>query len=106
KVARWAYEDVRPLFGIWRGNQEFNVALGGTLIQDIPSTQPSSPLTHDRDDLNFALLSHEIDVKPESRLASILTQPTVKVNSLHHQAVLELAPVLKVNARASDGVVE
>ncbi|MGH2521743.1 MAG: gamma-glutamyl-gamma-aminobutyrate hydrolase family protein, partial [Anaerolineales bacterium] len=97
----------KPFFGICRGAQVFNVALGGTLYQDIPSDF-AEPLGHLYIPPEFPRdhLAHEVQVAEESLLARCLGSPIVRVNSRHHQAVKDLAPGLEVVARASDGIVE
>ena len=105
-LAKWAYEDDRPLLGICRGHQVINVALGGTLIHDIPS-QNGTPISHDQpDDVSPNELIHVVTVDADSKLANLLDATTVRVNSLHHQAIDDLAPLLKVTARAEDGIIE
>ena len=105
-LAQWAYEDDQPLLGICRGQQVINVALGGTLIHDIPSEQPSE-LLHDHDDhIPPSHLAHVVGLDSESRLGQILGVNKIEVNSLHHQAVADIAPPLKVNAYADDGIIE
>jgi len=105
-LARWAVEDDRPLFGICRGHQVINVALGGTLIQDIPS-QIATPLVHDLpDDQPRDTLLHEVRIEPDSKLARILGTTQIRVNSLHHQAVDTPAPGLKVTAFSPDEIIE
>lgn len=105
-LARWVVEDDRPLFGICRGHQVMNVALGGTLVQDIPS-QVETTLKHDLpDEFPRDTRLHTVDIKPHSRLASILGTTQVTVNSLHHQAAQAPAPGVDFTAHAPDGVVE
>jgi putative glutamine amidotransferase len=105
-LARWAVKDGMPLLAICRGIQVLNVALGGSLYQDI-AAQLSGAERHDwypgypRD-----RLSHEVAVTPQARLAAILSDLSPRVNSLHHQALKEVPPALTVVARAPDGVVE
>lgn len=104
-LARWAVAGARPLFGICRGAQVLNVALGGTLYRDIAEY----PLAHRHTyypDLPFDLRPHPVRVAEASRLAQALGQPLVDVNSLHHQAVRDLAPALMAVAHAPDGLVE
>ena len=97
-----------PLFTICRGTQEANVALGGSLHQAVhevqphidhraPSGQPGAVQYAD---------AHEVDVLPGGRLAQIVPQPRFWVNSAHGQAVNRLAPGLRIEAQAPDGVVE
>ena len=96
----------KPLLAICRGVQILNVALGGSLHEDIPSQLPAA-LRHDwypnypRD-----YLVHKVEIEPGSRLAGILGTHTLRTNSLHHQAIRQPAPGLKVVGRAEDGVIE
>ena len=93
-----------PTLAICRGLQLANVALGGTLVQDLPSERPSSTV-HDRSDARTARV-HEVRIAPGSRLASALGADSITTNSSHHQAVDRVAPGLTVTATAPDGVVE
>jgi putative glutamine amidotransferase len=93
-----------PTLAICRGMQILNVALGGTLVQDIP-TQWKDPIVHDGDWARTARV-HEVDVIPGSRLARALGTARPVVNSMHHQAVGTVAPSLATVARAPDGIVE
>jgi putative glutamine amidotransferase len=108
QLARWAIEDDKPLLGICRGNQLLNVALGGTLIQDIGTEVPTT-IRHDGpDDAWFIRHAHDVQVARGSRLydALGLSDELLPVNSMHHQAVKDIAAPLCVVARAPDGVVE
>ncbi len=93
-----------PTLAICRGVQLVNVALGGTLVQDIPSER-SDALVHDGDHARNARV-HEVRLEPGSRLASAIGASSLTVNSSHHQAVGRVAPHLRVNATAPDGVAE
>ena len=93
-----------PTLAICRGMQVLNVALGGTLIQDLPSQRPGT-VAHDRDRTRSARV-HEVIVESGSRTAAALGGERVMVNSFHHQAVDRVAAALRVTARASDGVIE
>ncbi len=105
-LARWTVEDDRPVFGICRGHQILNVALGGTLVQDIPS-QVETDLTHDLPDEDPRnTLLHSVTLDPQSRLANILGKTEFRVNSLHHQSVQEAAPNVKITGHSPDGIVE
>jgi putative glutamine amidotransferase len=106
-LVRKAIERNLPIFGICRGIQVLNVALGGTLYQDLPSEFPSE-IHHRQTDLGYTRsdFCHSITIEPGSRLASIVGCTEMQVNSLHHQAVRDVAPGLKVVARAPDGVIE
>lgn len=109
-----AIERDLPLLAICRGIQILNVALGGSLIQDIPS-QTSSVVQHaaapnEPRELK-AGLKHEVSVTTGSRLYAILgpqldARGMCGVNSRHHQAVKELGRDLVVTAVAPDGIVE
>jgi putative glutamine amidotransferase len=105
-ITRWAVQDDLPVFGICRGHQVLNVALGGTLVQDI-SAELGSTLPHDIPaDTPRSTLVHDVKIDDESHLASILGATSVHVNSLHHQSVEKPAPGILVSAYASDGVIE
>lgn len=94
----------RPLLGICRGLQLLNVALGGTLVQDLESMRPSG-IAHAQDTARTQRV-HDLSIAPESRLASVIGATRIGVNSLHHQAVDTLAPSLRATAHAPDGVIE
>ena len=107
-LARAAARRRTPTLAICRGAQLLNVALGGTLLQDIPTEVAGAP-DHDPPLARGAHV-HPVRVEPGSRLAAIVAtaddglQPTV--NSTHHQSVQRVAPSLRVTAHAPDGVVE
>ncbi len=102
-VAR-AREIGLPTLAICRGIQVVNVALGGTLVQDLPS-QRQDVAPHEVDDERDTRV-HGVGVDPASRLASILGVESLGVNSIHHQAVDRLGEAMRVNARADDGTIE
>ncbi len=105
-IARWAVDDDAPVLGICRGHQVLNVALGGTLIQDIPS-QVETELTHDLPNgLPRSTRIHDITIDASSRLAEVLGGTHFQVNSLHHQSVEKAAPGAALTAYSPDGVVE
>lgn len=93
-----------PVLAICRGIQLVNVAMGGSLIQDIPSERPS-PVKHDRPE-HDARRMHAVAVTAGTRLASALGATAVEVNSYHHQAVDRAAEGLRVVATAPDEIVE
>jgi putative glutamine amidotransferase len=90
-----------PIFGICGGAQVLNVALGGSLYQDIPSQVPKA---HKHAGLPDR--AHLVDIVPGTRLAAIVSAPEMRVNSLHHQAVKVPGQGMIVSANARDGVVE
>ena len=98
-----------PILGICRGIQVLNVALGGTLIQDIPShlvAAPASQAGAEAAALNHSGTDHTVRVEGGSTLADIWPACELLVNSRHHQAVDRLAGQLKASAWAPDGIVE
>lgn len=105
-LARWAVADDRPLFGICRGHQVLNVALGGTLVQDIPSQVNTTCVHTIADAMPRNTRLHAVEIAPDSRLASILGMTHFEVNSIHHQSVAEAAPHARITAYAPDGVSE
>ncbi|WP_462411696.1 gamma-glutamyl-gamma-aminobutyrate hydrolase family protein [Neobacillus sp. Marseille-QA0830] len=103
-IARFALDNDIPLLAICRGIQILNVALGGTLIQDIPSQvkesiQHSQKIDRSRD-------THWVTLVKDSRLFQVLGSEKVRVNSLHHQAIDRVANDLRIVAQSSDGIVE
>ncbi|HEY7479938.1 MAG TPA: gamma-glutamyl-gamma-aminobutyrate hydrolase family protein [Gemmatimonadales bacterium] len=108
QFARWAIAEGKPLFGLCRGLQIVNVALGGTLYQDI-AAQRNDAIKHDyfptagysRDHL-----AHSVTVTSGSRLDAMVGTAPLRVNSMHHQAVKDLAPGLAPTAVAPDGLIE
>jgi putative glutamine amidotransferase len=107
ELARWAARQEKPFLGICRGTQVLNVALGGTLVQDIPSEVPDA-LQHSFDDSTIprGYIAHPVKVVEGSHLRQVLQSEIVPVNSWHHQSLKRIAPILKVVAQAPDGVVE
>jgi putative glutamine amidotransferase len=93
------------IFGICRGQQIINVALQGTLIQDIPSSVKTE-LDHSYSEHHSApTQGHLIKVKSGSRLSTLLP-PEIIVNSYHHQAIKKLAENCSVSALSEDGIIE
>lgn len=102
-LARAAAASGVPTLGVCGGAQLLNVALGGTLIQHIPD-EVAGALVHTRsgDDERF----HPVEVEAGSRLAAVVGEGALEVNTSHHQAIEAPAPGLRVVARAPDGVIE
>jgi putative glutamine amidotransferase len=98
-----------PVFAVCRGIQILNVACGGTLYQDVTAQVPAA-LKHDYfptpEKPSRKYLAHDVAVKPGSRLGHILRDAVVSVNSMHHQAIKDLAPNLTATAHAPDGIIE
>jgi putative glutamine amidotransferase len=108
-LARRAIEADLPLLAICRGAQVLNVAAGGTLVQDIP-TSLGAPLAHSVTEPRDAI-AHDIHVSPGSVLERILgtraaPSATCRVNSRHHQSVGRIGQGLVASATAPDGIVE
>jgi putative glutamine amidotransferase len=93
-----------PVFGICRGIQLINAALGGTLHEDIPRDFPS-PAEHSQP-TSRAHASHKVRLDPNSLIAKILGREELEANSLHHQAVKDLGEGLIATGRAPDGLIE
>ena len=94
----------KPFFGICRGHQIMNVALGGTLVVDLESEWPGA-MNHKQFDKKSEV-AHEARLTEGSLLAKIAGKQNLGVNSTHHQAVGRVADVLQVTAAGADGVVE
>jgi putative glutamine amidotransferase len=97
-----------PVFGVCRGFQEMNVAMGGTLHQRV---QEIAGLDDHREDKEQPLEvqygpAHDVVLEPDSLLRRLAGRDRVRVNSLHSQGVDRLGPDLSVEARATDGLVE
>jgi putative glutamine amidotransferase len=109
-LCRWARADHKPLLAICRGVQMLNVAWGGTLFEDIHAYRPAALNHATKTFLPRDLIVHTVGVELDSLLARWLDLPhaggRVSVNSRHHQAIRELAPGLRVTARAPDGIIE
>ena len=93
-----------PILGVCRGIQLINVALGGTLFQDLPSERPG-PVDHGPTGSRDAR-SHTVRLQPDSRAAQALGATSVTVNSFHHQAIKELAPGLVASGWTNDDLIE
>lgn len=99
-----ALERELPVFGICRGHELLNVYFGGTLYQDI-ATQIPGELSHYQT-TEWGEHHHTARIVPETRLASILGDETLEINSFHHQAIKDLAPGFRSTAIADDGLIE
>jgi putative glutamine amidotransferase len=107
-LARWAVTVDHPLLAICRGIQVLNVALGGTLYQDIPSQLPDALEHHRFRSRGYPPndRAHDVTVEPGSRLAAALGVTEVTTNSRHHQAIKDTASELTAVAHTSDGLIE
>ena len=112
-LALAAYEKGMPIFGICRGFQLLNVALGGSLVKDIREEnnfRKHWAIREEESDEGSPLQSrkHMITVVPDTKLAQILGDCPILVNSRHHQGVTEnlRSERLKATAFAPDGIIE
>ena len=103
-IVKYALENSIPLLAICRGIQILNVALGGTLIQDIPS-QVHEPIQHTQK-IDRSRDTHWVTVVKDSKLFQIMGSDRVRVNSLHHQALDQIGDDLRIVAQATDGIIE
>jgi putative glutamine amidotransferase len=107
-LARWAIEDGKPLLGLCRGLQVINVALGGSLHQDLATELPNG-IRHDyvpTAGFGRDYLAHRVTLAGGSRLARAFGATEVPVNSMHHQGIKRLGDDLIASATAPDGLIE
>lgn len=104
-LTRWALEQELPILGICRGMQLVNVALGGTLYQDLPTQVPEAE-RHNFAPLPGTTIAHTLRVTPGSKFAAIAGTSRPQANSFHHQAVREPGAGVEIVARADDGIAE
>jgi putative glutamine amidotransferase len=97
-LARGAVEAGVPILGICRGQQLVNVALGGSLWQHVEG--------HDMHGQPRDFLAHPVALDADSEITQAVHARTLMVNSLHHQAVKQAAPGLRVTAQSPDGMIE
>ncbi|MBM3128669.1 MAG: gamma-glutamyl-gamma-aminobutyrate hydrolase family protein [Chloroflexi bacterium] len=106
RVTRWALAKRLPILAICRGIQVLNIAAGGSLYQDIAAQLPGA-LPHPHVKGNpYDFHAHQIVIERSTHLARALGATQIEVNSLHHQALKQIAPGFHVTARAPDGIVE
>lgn len=104
-LARLAYDRQIPMLGICKGIQTINLALGGTVYQDIHTQMEGTRIKHSQDqDRRYP--SHSVQLMPGSIMQRIFGSTTITVNSFHHQACKEAAPCLNATAISPDGVIE
>ncbi len=106
QLLRAAFNSGLPVLGICRGCQLLNVAMGGSLYQDLPTLYPNEVLPHSVITPERALPAHEVMIGEGSLLRRILQCESLGVNSRHHQAIKNVAPQLSAVAHSQDGVVE
>lgn len=105
RLIKLALERGQPILGLCRGIQILNVALQGTLYQDINQMVPDT-LVH-RDWTPYDALSHEVRLAKDSWISEVYGSATaLAVNSIHHQSIKDVAPQLTATAWAPDGIIE
>ena len=105
KMAQVSASDGKPFLGICRGCQVLNVALGGTLYTHIPDQLPNA-LDHSYPGNMRTVRVHEVKIEEGTYMAEIFGEPIIKVNSLHHQGLKDIAPTLRIAGHSPDGLVE
>jgi putative glutamine amidotransferase len=103
-IAAAALKKDLPTLGICGGEQALNVVLGGSLYQDI-AAQVADASEHQRSEKKTQG-GHRVQIPHGTRLRAIVKQPSLEVNTTHHQAVKQLGKGLIVDAIADDGVIE
>ena len=103
-LAQLAYQQQVPTLGICKGLQVLNVAAGGSLIQDLSSR--GEKVYQHYQDAPRAYPTHQVTINQSSNLYRIIQKEKIRVNSLHHQAIKEVAPNFRVAAKSGDGIIE
>ena len=104
KMFEKIFKTNKPVLAICRGSQVINVALGGSLYQDIPAQIPSD-IKH-RQTEGQKEYSHQINVLKGTPLYELCKTERINANSFHHQAIKDLGKGLKLMATADDGIIE
>jgi putative glutamine amidotransferase len=104
-LVRLAAELGKPFLGICRGCQVVNVALGGSLYEDL-DTEPGSGVRHNVPGKESPVPAHDVRVEAGSLLAQVLDRVELGVNSHHHQGLRNIPTTLRISARAPDGLAE
>jgi len=95
----------KPFLGICRGIQTVNVGLGGTLYEHL-GEQFRGEIDHTYPSTMRTAIVHEVKIEEGTRIAEVVGEPILNVNSLHHQGLKEVAPALRVTGYSPDGLVE
>ncbi len=106
KLAGAAVERGKPLLAICRGVQVLNVALGGTLYQDIRSQIKDRELLKHWQEAPEWYPVHDVALERDTRLWSCFRKESLGVNSYHHQAVKAVGRGLRITAVSGDGIIE
>jgi putative glutamine amidotransferase len=106
KLIKQAIDSKKPLLGICRGFQLLNVAMGGSLFQDIYEQSTSNNLIQHQQQAPRWYPSHKVSIEKPSHMYNIFGEESVSVNTFHHQAVKKLAKGFRATAFAPDGIIE
>lgn len=99
----------KPILGVCRGLQLINICLGGTIYQDIKSQLREKDLVAHNQPFQYHTPSHTVSIAPGTKLSNLVHMPdggNLKVNSMHHQAIKNVAPGLTATAYSKDGLIE
>src|SRR5699024_8937996 len=102
-LAQLAHERKVPTLGICRGMQVMNTALGGTLIEDIPTTTWHAPVISGEGQLAYR---HPVRFTGDSAIAGAYGVTERDTNTIHHQAIANVADGLRITGTAPDGIAE
>lgn len=105
-ITKESIKQNKPIFGVCRGIQIMNVAMGGSIYQDIYSQISDRQLLMHIQDAPKWYPVHSVHIERNSKLKEWFKQKQIRVNSFHHQAVRNVAQGFKVTARAGDGIIE
>ncbi len=94
-----------PILGICRGPQVINIALGGTIYQDL-SLRKERTFNHKPEAVMRFKKKHMVKIREGSKLFSIIKKKEIEVNTNHHQIIKDIAPGLSASAWSADGVIE
>ncbi|MBE7065619.1 MAG: gamma-glutamyl-gamma-aminobutyrate hydrolase family protein [Ruminococcaceae bacterium] len=107
KLYKYAVSKNLPILGICRGIQLINVAAAGTLIQDIPSfTAEKIPLDKHKQQPPYENFAHSSNVIEKTYFSELFGKDKISTNSMHHQAVKDLAPGFKAGVISDNGIIE
>ncbi len=105
-LCRQAMERNIPVLGICRGVQLMNIAMGGTIYQDLASQWDKGQLQKHSQSAPDWYGSHQVEIVKGSKLAVIMEVDKIRTNSFHHQAIKEPASCFSITAKCGDGVIE
>ncbi len=104
EIFKYAFQEKLSILGICKGIQIINIAMGGTLYQDLDS-QREGVIKHNQEAPSW-YPTHSVNIEADSYLNQIVKQERIKVNSIHHQSIKDVSSKFLVSAKAEDGVIE